>query len=230
MDRNESGEKQPLELDYYNKKKHLKIPEYGRTVQQMVDYCVTIEDREQRNRAAKAVIAVMGEINPHLRNVPDFQHKLWDQLFIMSDFRIEVDSPFPIPEPRTFTVPPDRMEYPEVLSKYRYYGHNVRRMIQIAVSWPEGDKRDALTVAVAKYMRKSYLAWNKDSVEDEVIWDHLTELSDGKLDVTPRPPLSSFGNPNIQHGTNFNRRQQQNGKHQNGNNKYYNNNQRKKNG
>ena len=121
-------EHEHLGFSYNTEREKLKIPEYGRTLQQMVDYCVTIEDRDERNRAARRIIDVMGEINPHLRNVPDFQHKLWDQLFIMSDFRLDIDSPFPIPTRETFAAPPDRLDYPPVLDKYRYYGHYIRSL------------------------------------------------------------------------------------------------------
>ena len=176
-------EHEHLGFSYNTEREPLKIPEYGRTVQQMVDYCVSIRDRDQRNRAARMVIDVMGEINPHLRNVPDFQHKLWDQLFIMSDFRLDIDSPFPIPTPDTFAVPPDRLDYPSVLDRYRYYGHYIRELIRVACEMEPGERRDALAIAIAKHMKKSYLAWNKDSVEDRVIFEHLAELSQGRIDT-----------------------------------------------
>ena len=196
-----SQEHEHLGFSYNTEREKLKIPEYGRTLQQMVDFCIEIEDREERNRAARMIIDVMGEINPHLRNVPDFQHKLWDQLFIMSDFKIDIDSPFPIPTAETFTAPPDRLEYPRALDKYRYYGHYIRALIREACEMEEGDKRDALIIAVAKHMKKSYLAWNKDSVEDGVIIAHLEELSDGQIDfekVKAHLPNGELGTPNPQ--------------------------------
>ena len=168
----------------YRRQEKLKIPEYGRTLQQMVDYCA--DDRGPRRsaiRRARRIIDVMGEINPHLRNVPDFQHKLWDQLFIMSDFRLDIDSPFPIPTRETFAAPPDRLDYPPVLDKYRYYGHYIRSLIEVACAMEPGDRREALLIAIAKHMKKSYLAWNKDSVEDGVIFAHLEELSGGRVDI-----------------------------------------------
>lgn len=172
------------DLEYNSERPKLIIPEYGRHVQKMVKYCKTIEDRRHRNQVAQSIIDVMGNLNPHLRDVPDFQHKLWDQLFIMSEFELDVDSPFPIPEPETFTAPPERIAYPEKSSKYRYYGLNIKRMIEVALSWPEGDKRDALVRAIANHMKKCYLNWNKDSVEDSVIFAQLLDISDGAIDLT----------------------------------------------
>lgn len=176
-------EHEHLGFSYNTEREKLKIPEYGRTLQQMVDYCVQIEDRQERNQAARMIIDVMGEINPHLRNVPDFQHKLWDQLFIMSDFAIDIDSPFPTPTRDTFLAPPDKLEYPKVLDKYRYYGHYIRGLIDVACEMEDEDRKEALLIAIAKHMKKSYIAWNKDSVEDYVIFGHMEELSAGRVDV-----------------------------------------------
>ena len=149
----------------------------------MVDYCVGLEDREERNRIAQAIISVMGNMQPHLRDVPDFQHKLWDQLFIMSDFKLEVDSPYPIPSKEVLQARPDPLGYPQNHPKYRFYGNNIKRMIDEAVKWDKGDKREGLEYAIANHMKKCYLNWNKDMVDDKVIFNHLFELSDGKIDL-----------------------------------------------
>lgn len=149
----------------------------------MVDYCVSIEDKDERNRIAQAIISVMGNMQPHLRDVPDFQHKLWDQLFIMSDFKLEVDSPYPIPSKEVLQARPDPLGYPQNHPKYRFYGNNIKRMIDEAVKWDKGDKRDGLEYAIANHMKKCYLNWNKDTVDDKVIFKHLYELSDGKIDL-----------------------------------------------
>ncbi|MDD4819996.1 MAG: DUF4290 domain-containing protein [Flavobacteriales bacterium] len=197
----DNNDTQHFGLSYNTDRTKLKIPEYGRTLQQMVDHCVALQDRDRRNAEANAIINVMGEINPHLRNVPDFQHKLWDQLFIMSDFKIDIDSPFPTPTPETFSTPPDRLEYPSVLNKYRYYGHYIRSMIDIACSWESGEKQDALVIAIAKHMKKAYLEWNKDLIEDEVIGQHLEELSGGKINfshIKSLLPNGELGTPNAQ--------------------------------
>lgn len=149
----------------------------------MVDYCVGIEDRDERNRIAQAIISVMGNMQPHLRDVPDFQHKLWDQLFIMSDFKLDVDSPFPITPKETLQQRPEPLDYPQNHPKYRFYGNNIKRMIDQAIQWEKGDKRDGLEYAIANHMKKCYLNWNKDTVDDKVIFQHLYELSEGQIDL-----------------------------------------------
>ena len=170
-------------LEYNTERSKLIIPEYGRHFQKMVDYAVSIADREERNRVAKAIISVMGNLQPHLRDVPDFQHKLWDQLFIISDFKLDVDSPFPITSQEVLEQRPDPLEYPQNHPKYRFYGNNIKRMIDVAINWEKGDKRDGLEYAIANHMKKCYLNWNKDTVDDQVIFQHLYELSDGKIDL-----------------------------------------------
>ncbi|MEX0290345.1 MAG: DUF4290 domain-containing protein, partial [Flavobacteriaceae bacterium] len=159
------------------------IPEYGRHFQKMVDHAVSIKDDAERNRIAKAIISVMGNLQPHLRDVPDFQHKLWDQLFIMSDFKLDVESPFPITSKEVLQQRPDALEYPQNHPKYRFYGNNIKRMIDVAIKWEKGDMRDGLEYAIANHMKKCYLNWNKDTVDDQAIFDHLYELSDGQIDL-----------------------------------------------
>lgn len=170
-------------LEYNSERSHLIIPEYGRHLQKMVEYAVSIEDDKERNKVAQSIIAVMGNMNPHLRDVPDFQHKLWDQLFIISDFKLEVDSPFPKPTPEMLAERPDRLEYPENNPKYRFYGNNIKKMIDEVKDWEEGDLKEALVLSIANHMKKSYLNWNRDSVDDNVIFDHLKDLSNGKLNL-----------------------------------------------
>ncbi len=170
-------------LEYNTERAKLHIPEYGRHFQKMVDHAVAIEDREERNKVAKAIISVMGNLQPHLRDVPDFQHKLWDQLFIMSDFKLDVDSPFPITSKEVLQARPEPLDYPQNHPKYRFYGNNIKRMIDVAVKWEKGDLRSGLEYAIANHMKKCYLNWNKDTVEDSVIFDHLKELSDGQIDL-----------------------------------------------
>ncbi|MBT8311409.1 MAG: DUF4290 domain-containing protein, partial [Flavobacteriaceae bacterium] len=114
---------------------------------------------------------------------PDFQHKLWDQLFIMSDFKLDVDSPFPITSQELLQARPEPLEYPQNHPKYRFYGNNIKRMIDVAIQWEKGDKRDGLEYAIANHMKKCYLNWNKDTVDDKVIFKHLFELSDGQIDL-----------------------------------------------
>lgn len=171
-------------LEYNSQRSHLIIPEYGRHLQKLIDQATAIADKEERNKAARYIISVMGSLNPHLRDVPDFQHKLWDQLFIMSDFNLDVDSPYPIPSKDILTQKPDRLKYPQNFPKYRFYGNNIKYMIDVANSWEESELKNALVLVIANHMKKCYLSWNKDTVTDEVIFEHLLELSDGKLNLS----------------------------------------------
>jgi Domain of unknown function (DUF4290) len=170
-------------LEYNAERSHLIIPEYGRHLQKLITLATQIEDRVERNKAAKYIIQVMGSLNPHLRDVLDFQHKLWDQLFIMSDFKLDVDSPYPIPTKDVIFLKPERLAYPQKNPKYRFYGNNIKYMINVANSWEDGEMKNALVKVIANHMKKSYLSWNKDTVTDVVIFEHLYELSDGKLNL-----------------------------------------------
>lgn len=170
-------------LEYNAERPHLIIPEYGRHLQKLIEQAVALEDREERNKAAKYIISVMGSLNPHLRDVPDFQHKLWDQIFIMSDFKLEVDSPYPIPSRELLAQKPERLAYPQNFPKYRFYGNNIKYMIDVANKWEDGEMKNALIMVIANHMKKSYLSWNKDTVKDDVIFEHLYELSGGKINL-----------------------------------------------
>ncbi len=170
-------------MKYNVDREKLMIPEYGRHIQKMINHCVSITDDEKRNHCANTITTVMGNLNPHLRDVPDFQHKLWDHLFIMSNFKLKVDSPYPVPAKEEFQKLPRKLDYPKGIKKYRYYGRNIIKMIKVAVSWEEGDKKTALIYTIANHMKKSFLKWNKDTVNDQLIWEHLYDLSDGQLKV-----------------------------------------------
>jgi hypothetical protein len=178
-------------LQYNTKRKQLIIPEYGRHIHIMIEQAKAESDPKERNKKAKAIIGVMGNLNPHLRDVPDFQHKLWDQFFIMANFDIDVESPYEKPQAEVLAMKPDKLPYPQNYPKYRFYGNNIKRMIDIASDWEEGEMKDVLVFTIANHMKKSFLNWNKDSVEDVVIMAHLDELSNGKLKVSAEQlPLS----------------------------------------
>jgi hypothetical protein len=170
-------------LEYNAERPHLIIPEYGRHLQKLIEQAVALEDRDERNKAARYIISVMGSLNPHLRDVPDFQHKLWDQIFIMSDFKLDVDSPYPIPSREMLEQKPDRLAYPQNFPKYRFYGNNIKYMIDVANKWEDSDMKNALIMVIANHMKKSYLSWNKDTVKDDVIFEHLLELSGGRINL-----------------------------------------------
>jgi Domain of unknown function (DUF4290) len=173
-------------LEYNAARSKMFIPEYGRHLQKLIDLAVIVEDKTERNKMANYIIKIMGTLNPHLRDVADFQHKLWDQLFIMSNFKLDVDSPFPIPTEDVVHLKPEKLNYPQKFPKYRYYGNHIKSMIDIAMNWKDENTKDALIVVVANHMKKCYLSWNKDTVEDSVIYDHLLELSNGTINLHNR--------------------------------------------
>jgi len=170
-------------LEYNTERTGLIIPEYGRHIQKMVDQAVGCPDKKERNKMAKAIIGVMGNLNPHLRDVPDFQHKLWDQLFIMSGFNLDVDSPFPKPSKEIYEEKPEKLNYPQNHPKYRFYGNNIKKMIDVATNWDEGEMKKELIYVIANHMKKCFLKWNKDSVDDGIIFNHILELSNGKIKI-----------------------------------------------
>ena len=169
----------------------LAIPEYGRHIHKMIHQVLAEENKEQRNKQAQAIIGIMGNLNPHLRDVADFQHKLWDQLFIMSDFKLDVDAPFPKPDAEVLAAPPTPLAYPQSFPKYRFYGNNIKGMIDVIVDWEEGDLKQALIYVIANHMKKCFLNWNKDTVDDQVIFGHLAELSGGKIVIDAKDEVLS---------------------------------------
>lgn len=210
-------------MEYNTERVKMAIPEYGRNVQRMIEFAVSVKDRDERNRVARAIISVMGQLNPHLRDVTDFKHKLWDHLFIISDFKLDVDSPYPIPNAETFKTKPDRVSYPDNKIKYRHYGKILEKIIEKAVEFEEGDEKKALTELIANSMKKSYLMWNRDSVTDEVIFDQLLELSKGKLRMDPGTKLSQPNELPQQRPQNNNNNNNKNNKNRHRNNRHRNN-------
>jgi hypothetical protein len=168
-------------MEYNSQRPRLIISEYGRHIQRMVDDAITISDREERNKRARYIISVMGQLNPHLRDVNDFKHKLWDHLFIMSDFRLDVDSPYPIPSRESFQTKPETLKYPSNHIKFRHYGKIIERVIEKAKSLENGEVKEALTSSIAYNLKKAYLTWNRDSVQDDLIISDLKKLSNGEL-------------------------------------------------
>ncbi len=171
------------QMEYNTQLNHLVMPEYGRHIQKMVEYACTIKDKEERNRLAQAIVNVMGTLNPHLRDIVDFKHKLWDHLFVISNFQLDVDSPYPKPSPDTIEVKPKRIGYPANKIVYKHYGKVMQNMIKEIAKLDEGDTKDALVNDVANFMKMQYLHWNRETVENELILDQLKELSNGKIDI-----------------------------------------------
>jgi len=172
-----------MEFDYNSTRPKLILAEYGRNVQNMVDYICTLPTKEERNRHAQVVIDMMGFLNPHLRDVADFKHKLWDHLHIISDFKIDVDSPYPMPERDAIHPKPELLDYPQHRIRYKHYGHTIEKMIERAKKIADPEKKQSMTQAIANFMKMAYVTWNKDTVDDETIIGDLRELSSGELQL-----------------------------------------------
>jgi len=168
-------------MEYNTDREHLIIPEYGRHVQKMVKHATQIKDEKERKECVEAIIAFMGQRNPHLRDIKDFTHKLWDHLFMMSNFEIDVKSPYPIPEKEKLAAKPEKMPYPKTKIKFPFYGINVEKMITHACEIPDEKLKEIMAGMIANHMKKDYLSWNKAFVDDDTILNHLNQLSDGKL-------------------------------------------------
>ena len=168
-------------MKYNTARDHLVLPEYGRNVQKMVDHATTIQNKEERNKCVKTIIDFMGQMNPQLRDLKEFNHKLWDDLFIISKFQLEADSPYPLPEPKKLDERPEKMPYPKNKIKFPFYGAALENMIRYAVNQNDGRDKEIMTGMIANHMKKSYLLFNKHSVSNDTIILHLKQLSDNKL-------------------------------------------------
>jgi len=173
-----------MSLKYNTQQKKMALPEYGRSIQNMVDYAVTIKDRDERQWCANTIIEIMGNMYPHYRDVPDFKHKLWDHLAIMSDYKLDIDYPYEIVPQDKLHIKPNRIPYSSHKMRYRHYGQMIEKLIDQACIMEDGDEKDNLVALICNHMRKDYLAWNKDSMDDQKVADDLQELSHGKLKMT----------------------------------------------
>lgn len=204
-------------MEYNSQRPRLIISEYGRHVQRMIDEATRIEDREQRNKTARYIISVMGQLNPQLRDIGDFKHKLWDHLFIMSDFKLDVDSPYPIPTRESFETRPEKLDYPNQNIKSRHYGKIIEKIIEKTAELEDEAAREQMVSAISHHLKKSYLMWNRDSVEDELIFADLERLSGGKLKPTEGLKLAAVADVINQSfsqnsGKKFHRKQQKQNK------------------
>lgn len=171
-------------MQYNTQQKRMPLPEYGRSIQNMVDHALTIEDRAERQRCANTIINIMGSMFPHLRDVPDFKHKLWDHLAIMSDFKLDIDYPYEIIRKDNLNTKPEPIPYPSTKIRYRHYGRTLEVLIKKAIEFPEGDEKQNLIALICNHMKKDYMAWNKDTVDDRKIAEDLAEYSNGQLQIT----------------------------------------------
>ena len=179
-------------MEYNTTRNKLLLREYGRNVQNMITHAMEIEDRAERNRAAQAIIEVMGQLNPHLRDVDDYRHKLWTHMFVMSDFQLDVDSPYDIPKPEDLTSKPDRVEYPKRKMRFGHYGKYTQNILENSKDISDEKEKKYLTRTMANFMKKQFLVYNNDAVENNVIANQLKELSKNELEVeNPNELLTS---------------------------------------
>lgn len=210
-------------LEYNTERNHLNISEYGRNIQKMVEYAMKEDNREKRNRMAQALIALMGNLNPHLRDIADYKHKLWDHLFVISDFRLDVDSPYPIPTRDTITRKPDSLPYPQNRIRFRFYGKNVEMMIRKATEMEDGPVKTAYINMIGTFMKNACRNWNDEMLSDEQIFMHLEMLSGGeiKLVQSEEVDFKTFeqqGLPARSNSNNNNNNRNKNFRHRNNNN------------
>ena len=170
-------------MEYNTSRKQMILPEYGRNIEKLVEYCKKIEDKEERNKMAQSIIEIMGNMYPHFRDIADFKHKLWDHLQIMSEYELDIDSPYEAPPKETLRSEPDPVPYNNKEIKYKHYGKVIERLIEKATEFEEGEEKNALIETIGNQMKKNYLTWNKDTVSDDQIFKDMEELSGGKIKV-----------------------------------------------
>ena len=196
-------------MEYNTNQKKLALPEYGRSVQKMVDHALTIEDRNERQNCANTIVRIMGSMFPNTRNLPDYERKLWDHLAIMSDFMLDIDYPFEVIKKEEFHTPPQRIPYQTGEIKNRHYGRIVEEMIAHACTLEDGEEKNHLIELITIQMKKNYIAWNKDGVEDKRIFEDLRIYTKGDIDISDKEIRLNTGNGNSQRN---------NGKRNNGTN------------
>lgn len=170
-------------MEYYTTKNKLILTEYGRNIQQMVEYAMTIQDRDERTRCVKTIINIMGNLFPHLRDVNDFKHKLWDHLAMMSNYQLDIDYPYEVVKPSDLQSKPDKIPYPNRNIKDRHYGNNLPKFVHAACHLDNPEHEEKLISILANQMKKYFVTWNKDSVEDQKIFDDITAMTNGKFNL-----------------------------------------------
>lgn len=198
------------------------MPEYGRIIQQLVERCKELASKEERSEMAMAIIDFMGQRNPQLRDEENYKHKLWDHLFILANYDLDVDSPYPFPTMEELAEKPKRMEYPKLQGDFKFYGKSILQLIEKAIELEAGDEKEALIEVIANNMKKSYNVYNKEHVTDDVIFRHLKELSENRLDLTG---IDSLEKSKIYYTSNNNRNNNSNSNNNRSNNNSNNKNQ-----
>lgn len=188
-------------MEYNTKQKKLALPEYGRSVQKMVDHALTIENREERQKCADTIVRIMGSMFPNTRNLPDYERELWDHLVIMSDFMLDIDYPFDVIKKEEFHTPPQRVPYQTGEIRNRHYGRIVEAMIEHARTLEDGEEKEQLIELITIQMKKNYIAWNKDGVEDKKILEDLRTYTNGEIDITDKEIKLNSGNNSQRNNT-----------------------------
>ena len=189
-------------MEYNTQKTQLHLPEYGRIIQQLVERCKELPTKDERSEMAMAIIDFMGQRNPHLRDEENYKHKLWDHLYILANYELDVESPYPFPTPEQLAEKPKRMEYPKLQGDFKFYGKSILQLIEKAIELEAGDEKEALIEVIANNMKKSYNVYNQEHVTDDVIFRHLKELSENRLDLTG---IDSLEKSKIYYANNNNR-------------------------
>lgn len=202
-------------MEYNTQRNKLVIPEYGRNIQKMIEYAITIDDRDKRTKYAKYIVNVMAQMVSPTRDTGDFRRKLWDHLAIISDFKLDVDSPYPQPERHSLKPGQNISNEKDGEIKFRHYGKNLELIIEKAIEYEEGPEKEALIKAIANHMKKSFLNWNRESVNDEQIFENLRTLSKDKINIDPETKLHNTGDILAR-----NKKKKHNGK-QNSNSSHY---------
>jgi hypothetical protein len=171
-------------MEYNTQRSKLIVPEYGRSIQKMATHLLSIEDVEKRSRMAKTIVQVMGQLHPEIKGTPDARQKLWDHLHIITNFQLDVDSPFPKPSQELLEKKPNPIPYAQENIPFRHYGKHIIRIIEAVSIMEESPEKENFTKAIANHLKKSYLSWNRESVTDEIIADHLSSLSKGQLKLS----------------------------------------------
>lgn len=192
--------------------------EYGRHIQKMIDYVISIEDADRRQKNAQALIELMGFLNPHLKNVEDFRHKLWDHLFLISDFKLDVESPYPIPTRETLKARPEKLAYPKKYPKYSHLGKNLELIINKALKEDNPEKKAGFANSIAYYMKLAYNTWHKELVHDDAIRSELNSITDGQLEFTNTPYVKAFRERDSRDNSRFQRGGKSNFQQRNNNN------------
>lgn len=168
-------------MEYNSQREPLCIRDYGRNVVRLIQYAKTIEDREQRTKVAEAIVAVMAQVNPQAKDTAEYRQKLWHHLMMMANWELDVDIPYPITRPSEEQLHPHALHYKDHNMRYRHYGSTLEKMIAQVASLPQGEEREVLTAQIAHTMKRAYLTWNSDTVEDALIVEQMAELSEGQL-------------------------------------------------